>query len=127
MKLLAALGITLAAFAAPITARADKALEKSGAWDCKKDPVAHIDNGAGKYRFIGPCKLISVGGGENTLTIESVDTLDVGGAENKITVGTVGTIDVGGADNTITWKKAKTGDKPILKGQPDKNTITQGK
>ena len=80
-----------------------------------------------KYRFTGPCKLISVGGGENTLTIESVDTLDVGGAKNKITVGTVGTIDVGGADNTITWKKAKAGDKPILKGQPDKNTITQGK
>ncbi|TMQ11501.1 MAG: DUF3060 domain-containing protein [Deltaproteobacteria bacterium] len=127
MKLLAVLGITLAAFAAPTTARADKALEKNGAWDCKKDPVAHIGNGAGKYRFTGPCKLISVGGGENTLTIESVDTLDVGGAKNKITVGTVGTIDVGGADNTITWKKAKAGDKPILKGQPDKNTITQGK
>lgn len=126
MKLLAVL-ITLVGFAAPVTARADKALARSGTWDCKKDPVVHIGNGDGKYRFTGPCKLISVGGGENTLTIEAVDTLEVGGAENKITVGTVGTIDVGGADNTITWKKAKTGDRPVLKGQPDKNTITQGK
>jgi hypothetical protein len=126
MKLIVASLVTLAAFA-PFTARADKALEKSGGWDCKKDPVVHIDNGAGKYRFTGPCKLISVGGGENTLTIEAVDMLEVGGAENKITVGTVGTIDVGGADNTITWKKAKTGDRPVMKGQPDKNTITQGK
>ena len=126
MKLLVVVLLTLVAFGAP-TASADKALEKSGAWDCKKDPVVHIGNGAGKYRFTGPCQLISVDGGENTLTIESVDTLEVGGAENKITVGTVGTIDVGGADNTITWKKAKSGDKPTLRGQPDKNKVTQGK
>ena len=123
MKLLVALLITVA----PIAARADKALQKDGAWDCKKDPVVHIGNGDGKYKFTGPCKLIAVDGGENTLTIESVDTLEVGGAENKITVGTVGTIDVGGADNTITWRKARSGDKPTLKGQPDKNKISQGK
>jgi hypothetical protein len=123
MKHLVALLITLA----PAAAVADKALEKSGAWDCKKDPVVHIDNGAGKFRFTGPCKLISVGGGQNTLAIEAVETLEVGGAENTITVGTVGTIDVGGSDNTITWKKARSGDKPTLKGQPDKNKISQGK
>src|SRR5215475_1259221 len=106
---------------APALAYADKNLDKDGAWDCKKDPVVFIGNGAGKYTFKGPCTKISVGGGENTLTIESVDVLDVGGGENRITVGTVGTIDVGGADNTIVWKKAKTGDKPVMKGQPDKN------
>ena len=119
--------VTLVIALAPLAAHADKNLEKSGAWDCKKDPVAFIGNGAGKYTFTGPCKTISVGGGENTLAIESVDTLDVGGAENTITVGTVGTINVGGADNTITWKKAKTGDKPAFKGQPDKNKISQAK
>jgi hypothetical protein len=111
----------------PAFAHADKDLERSGTWDCKKDPVAHIGNGAGKYTFIGNCKMIEVGGGKNTITIASVETLDVGGAGNTINVGTVGTIDVGGDGNKITWKKAKTGDKPILKGQPERNTIAQGK
>ena len=108
-------------------ASADKDLAKSGTWDCKKDPVVLIANGDGKYKFKGACKKITVAGGENTLTIETVDTLDVPGAENKITVGTVDTISVAGADNTITWKKAKSGDKPTLKGQPDMNKISQGK
>src|SRR5262249_40753317 len=97
---------------APALAHADKSLDKGSSWDCKKDPVVHIDNGDGTYTFTGACKLIDVGGGENTLKIESVDTLQIGGAENTITVGTVDTIDVGGNDNKITWKKAKTGAKP---------------
>jgi hypothetical protein len=63
----------------------------------------------------------------NTLKIGTADSLNIGGAKNTITVDTVGTIDIAGASNTITWKKAKAGDKPTLKGQPDKNTITQGK
>lgn len=119
--------VWLLLFVAPAVATADKALDKTGVWDCKKDPVVSIGNGAGSYTFKGACKTISVGGGENSITIESVDVLDVGGAENTIVVGTVGTIDVGGADNKIVWKKAKTGDKPTIKGQPDKNTITQKK
>jgi len=123
MKLIATLLIALT----PALAHADKSLEKGTAWNCKTDPVVSINNGAGKYTFTGDCKKISVGGGENTLVIESVDVLDVGGAENKITVGTVGTIDVGGSDNTITWKKAKSGDKPKLKGQPDMNKVSQAK
>ena len=117
----------LAALLVPTAARADKSLDKSGAWDCAKDPVVHIGNGAGKYTFKGTCTTIDVGGGMNTLTIEAVGTLSVGGAKNTITVGTVDTIDVGGSGNTITWKKAKSGDKPTMKGQPDKNTITKAK
>jgi len=112
---------------APGLAAADKSLDKGTTWDCKKDPVVSIGNGKGKYTFKGACTSISIGGGENTLTIESVDTLEIGGGKNKITVGTVDTIDVGGAGNTISWKKAKSGDKPTMKGQPDKNTITQAK
>ncbi len=111
----------------PFTAAADKKLAKSAVWDCKKDPTVHIGNGKGKYTFKGACTLISIGGGQNKLTIESVDTLEVGGAKNKIVVGTVGTIDVGGADNEITWKKAKTGESPELKGQPSMNKISQAK
>jgi len=119
--------VSLVILLAPTLAAADKNLEKGSTYDCKTDPVVHIGNGAGKYTFTGPCKTIDVGGGKNMLTIESVETLDVGGAMNVIVVGTVGTIDVGGSGNTITWNKALTGDKPTLKGQPDKNTITKRK
>lgn len=111
----------------PALAHADKDLEKGSAWNCKKDPVVHIVNGDGKYTFTGECKTISVSGGENTLTIASVETLEVDGAENTITVGTVGTINAAGNDNKITWKKALTGDKPTIKGSGEKNTITQAK
>jgi hypothetical protein len=123
MKRIAILLLTIA----PAVASADKELAKGATWDCKKDPVVHIGNGKGTYTFKGACTSIAVAGGQNTLKIEAVDTLTVGGAKNKITVGTVDTIDVGGAGNKITWKKAKTGDKPTLTGQPDKNTITKAK
>ena len=123
MKIIVSLIVALT----PALVHADKSLEKGAAWSCKTDPVVHIGNGDGKYTFTGACKRISVGGGGNTLAIESVETLDVGGSENTITVGTVGTINVGGSDNKITWKKAKSGDKPTLKGQPDMNTIKQAK
>jgi len=125
-------------------ASADKKLLKGATHDCKTDPVVSIPNGKGTFVFKGECKTINVGGGSNTLTIgkvetinlgggsntitaKSVDTLNVGGAKNTITADVVGTIDIAGAKNTITWKKAKTGDKPAIKGQPDKNTITQSK
>jgi hypothetical protein len=102
-------------------------LEKSATVDCAKDPHVSISNGMGTYTFKGACQRITVGGGVNTLTIESVAFLDIGGAKNTVTVDTVGTITVTGAMNSITWKKAKTGDKPTLKGQPNKNTIVQAK
>ena len=112
---------------APGLATADKSLDKDGVWDCAKDPVVVIANGDGAYTFKGTCKKIVVAGGENKLTVESVDILEVAGAENKIDVNTVGTIIVGGADNKITWKKAATGTSPKIKGQPDKNKISQVK
>jgi len=136
--------VSLLLIATPALASADTNLQKGTTWDCKKDPVVSIPNGGGKYKLTGPCSAINLGGGKNTLDIESVDSLNVGGgsntitvatadsvnvagAKNTITIGTVGTINVAGSSNTITWKKAKTGDKPAMKGQPDKNTITQGK
>lgn len=114
----------------PSLAHAEKTFTggKGATWNCdKQDKVIHINHGRGKYTFKGACTRIDFGGGENTITIEAVDTLVVGSAKNVITVGTVGTIDVGGEGNKITWKKARTGDKPTLQGQPDKNTIAQGK
>lgn len=110
---------------------ADKPADKpkpaptSAAWDCAKQPTFHTGDGAGSYRFVGTCKKISVGGGENALEIEAVELLEVGGGDNRISVGGVGTIDVGGAGNQIRWKKALHGDKPVFKGQPNMNTIVQ--
>jgi len=121
-----------------------KADPKATAIDCKKKPNWSTGDGDGSYRFTGPCKKISVGGGENRLWIQSAETvdlggggnkvfaesinlLDIGGSENSVAVGTVGTISVGGADNTVTWKKAKSGDKPTMKGQPQMNKIVQVK
>src|SRR6185369_13590274 len=85
----------------PVVAYADKDLSKNGTWDCKKDATVHIANGSGKYTFKGKCKLISVGGGTNKLSIDSVETLDVGGGENNISAKTVATLTVGGAENQI--------------------------
>ena len=68
-----------------------------------------------------------INGGHNTLVVEAVASLEINGASNTITAASVDTIAINGADNKITWKKAKTGDAPTLKGQPDKNTITQAK
>ena len=98
---------------------------RSTAWNCAKKPTFHTGNGGGNHRFVGKCKKISVNGGDNALSIESVELLEVGGGENRISVGSVGTIDVGGSGNTIRWKKALQGTAPILKGQPEANTIVQ--
>lgn len=123
----------------PVVAYADKDLTKNGTWDCKKDGTVHIANGSGKFVFKGKCKLISVGGGENKLSIDSVDKLDVGGgennisaktvttltvggAENQISVDTLGSLDVGGTDNKIVFKKAIKGDVKVT-GQPQANTV----
>jgi hypothetical protein len=123
----------------PVVAYADKNLEKNGTWDCKKDATVHIGNGGGKFVFKGKCKSISVGGGENKLTIDSVETLDVGGGENKISAKTVttavvggseneisidvlGSLDVGGSDNKIVFKKALKGDVKVT-GQPQDNKV----
>ena len=106
-----------------------KKLDKGGTYDCGQpgNSYVSINNGKGTYVFKGQCNSILVGGGMNTLTIESVHHLDVGGARNTITIDTVTTIDVGGSGNTITYKQAKGGGKPTIKGQPAKNTITQSK
>jgi hypothetical protein len=112
---------------APGLRAADKQLTKSTTWDCKQDPNVKITNGNGKYTFKGQCKSIWIGSGKNKITIASVETLDVPGGSNKITIGAVDTISVDGSDNTITWKKARSGRAPTLKGQIDKNKISHAK
>ncbi len=106
---------------------ADTTVDKNGTYDCKTDPVVRIGHARGNFVFTGECKSIDVPMGKNKVTIESVELLHVDGGANTIAVGAVGTINVNGADNKITWKKAKSGDKPTLKGDLGKNTITQDK
>ena len=127
MRSVMMLGVVLVASSAAADRVRVTQLEKSATVDCTKDPHVASSNGMGTYTFKGACQRITVGGGVNTLTIEAVETLVISGAKNTVAVGTVGTIDVSGAMNAVTWKKAKTGDKPTLKGQPNKNTIAQAK
>lgn len=121
------LGVVLVATSAAADQIKITQLDKSATVDCAKDPNVSISNGMGTYNFKGACQRIFVGGGVNTLTIESVGSLDIRGAKNTVAVDTVGTITVTGVMNSVTWKKAKTGDKPTLKGQLNKNIIVQAK
>lgn len=106
-----ALLIAIAPAIAPMTAGADKLFTtgQGTTWDCSKDPRVDIMHGLGTYTFTGKCATINVNGGENKLTIESVDTLTVNGSKNTITVGTVDTVSVTGGDNKVTYQTAKLG------------------
>lgn len=114
---------------APALASADKNFTagKGAAWDCGKEPTVHIMHGDGNYTFKGACKLISIQGGQNKLTIESVDMLSITGGGNTIDVGTVDTVKIIGANNQLTWKAAKSGDKPKISAVGAGNKFEQAK
>jgi hypothetical protein len=111
MKTGIALLIALAPMLASMTARADKLFNKGkgAAWDCGKDPGVIINHGEGTYTITGKCKTVNVNGGDNKLTIESVDTLIVNGGDNTVAIGIADTIIVNGSDNKVTYKTAKSG------------------
>jgi len=104
MKPLATLLIAIT----PLVAHADKTFTKGkgGTWDCNKDPVVDINHGKANYKLTGTCKTVNINGGQNTLSIESVESLNVTGAQNTITIGTVASVNVVGSENKITYKKA---------------------
>jgi hypothetical protein len=103
--------ITLGASLGAGLAHADKTFNKGkgASWDCGKDPSVVINHGRGNYKLTGACKTISVTGGENQLTIDTVDTLTIVGASNTIAIGTADSITVTGSGNKITYKTAKSG------------------
>jgi hypothetical protein len=123
-----ALLIAIAPVIASMTAHADKQFTKGkgAAWDCGKDPVVNINHGAGTYTFTGKCTSINVNGGDNKLTIESVDTLNINGGKNTVAIGTADTINVMGSDNKVTYKTAKSG-SVAANAVGSKNTIEQAK
>ena len=65
---------------------ADKSFNdaKGGSWDCKTDPTVTINATGGTYTFTGECKVITVNGNKNTLTLQSLASLVVNGNDNKI-------------------------------------------
>ncbi len=52
----------------PSLASADKVFstEKTGTWDCTKDPTVVINKSTGTYTFTGACKEITINGGHLT-------------------------------------------------------------
>ncbi|MFT3697241.1 MAG: DUF3060 domain-containing protein [Kofleriaceae bacterium] len=109
-------------------AAADKSLAKSGSHDCGTDPVVQITGGNGKYALKGACKEITVTGGHNTLTIESVGTLTINGSSNSVAADSVDTANVTGSNNKVTWKKSGgAGGKPATSSLGQSNSFTQAK
>jgi hypothetical protein len=120
--------LAIAPAIAPMTAAADKLYNKGkgAAWDCTKDPVVNINQGGGTYTFTGKCRTINVNGGDNKLTVESVDTLNVNGGDNTVAIGTADTINVNGSDNKVTYKTAKSG-KVTARSPGGGNTVEQAR
>jgi hypothetical protein len=100
---------------------------KGATVDCGKDPEVNINHGKGTYTFKGACKTININGGENKLTIESVETLNVNGGHNTADIGAADTINVVGASNTITYKKGPKGEKPAINIVGDGNKVDKAK
>lgn len=128
MKTGIALLIAIAPMIAPITARADKVFIKGKGtnWDCAREPVVTINHGEGTYTFTGKCTTINVNGGDNKLTIESVDTINVNGGDNTVVIGTADKINVNGSDNKVTYKTAKSG-KVTARSLGGGNTVEQAR
>jgi hypothetical protein len=98
--------------------------DRAGAQDCAKRPTAVINNGAGSYKFVGPCTRIVVNGGDNTLVIDTVKELVVNGSTNTITVGSTDRITVSGGENKITYRKGISGAKPNVSTTGEGNRIS---
>jgi hypothetical protein len=112
---------------APVLAHADKTFigTAQGAWDCAKEPSVHIMRGEGSYVFKGACRIVTIEGGDNRLTIEAVDNLRIVGGSNVVDVGTLGAASIIGADNKLTWKAARAGDRPKISAIGADNQISQ--
>lgn len=113
----------------PGVALADKTFSKGTGetWDCAKDAVVNIKTSKGTYGFHGECKKISISGGKNAVSIESVGKLLVSGADNLIDVETLDTVVVSGRKNKVTFKKAAKGDKPNVKVSNKTSKVEQAK
>lgn len=123
-RLIIAAAITC--LAGPGIAHADKAYNagKGGTWDCKKDPVVHINSGSGSYTLKGSCKMVNLNAGNTKLTIESTENVSVSGSNNKLTIGAVDHINVVGSDNTVSYKSSVRGGAPSVNNVGSNNVVS---
>jgi hypothetical protein len=95
--------------------------------DCAKDPVANVAGNENTITFTGTCKTITAAGNQNTLTIESVASLNVTGNQNTVTAVAVDAINALGNNNTVTWTKGVSGKKPKVASPGNGNKIGAAK
>ena len=94
-------------------ALADKNLENPGdgtSWDCGSDPIVNINYDKGAFTITGACTELNVNGASVTVTAEDVATLNINGASNR-----------------VTWKKPKTGKKPVAAVNGKGNAVVKAK
>ena len=113
----------------PAVAFADKSFtsEKTGTWDCGKDPDVSLTTNKATITLTGACKSISVSGNSITLGVESVTDLVVNGNKNTVTVSKLGTVTVNGNHNKVSWKAALSGKKPSVQNVGNGNGISKAK
>jgi hypothetical protein len=122
--------LVLALVLVPTTSFADKDLAEAGDgdhWDCANDPVVNISYSGGTFMFTGACDEININGSSIKATIADTKTLNLNGAKNAITLAEVGEININGASNKVTWKKAKTGKRPVVATNGKGNSVAKGK
>ena len=111
-------------------ALADKNLENPGdgtSWDCGSDPIVNINYDKGAFTITGACTELNVNGASVTVTAEDVATLNINGGKNKATVTSLGAVNINGASNRVTWKKPKTGKKPVAAVNGKGNAVVKAK
>lgn len=109
-------------------ANADKVFRvgKGATWDCGKDPVVSILHGNATYTLRGSCTSVTLTGGNNTLTIDSVGAISITGAHNNVAIDTVDSIAIVGSDNTVSYKGAAHGDAPSVSKVGSNNNVSGG-
>jgi hypothetical protein len=110
----------------PSLALADQDIRaKTATIDCAKDPNVAITAGEGSYTLKGVCDKVSINGGQNTVTIESVKKLGINGSGNKVKVATAEKIAIVGSNNDVEWNKGPAGKKPTIGSVGENNKVTQ--
>ncbi|MEV6013529.1 DUF3060 domain-containing protein [Streptomyces sp. NPDC051976] len=114
----------------PSSPTADAALTFSGndvtqTIDCSGRDVV-IDGSENTLMFKGTCGTVTVDGTDNSVAVNSVDTIQVRGKVNAVYLKTVGTIQTTDATNaTVDWVGGVGGNSPKMSGGGRLNTVEQ--
>ena len=113
----------------PAIALADKDFtEGSGAsYDCSEDPIVNINHDSGSYTLTGTCSEIHLNGGNLHVTIAETKQLAINGDGNVVKIHTVGEILVNGGNNNVRWKHARSGRRPAVAANGERNSVARSK